>query len=678
MNSELHKYTNRLIHETSPYLLQHAHNPVDWYPWGEEAFLKAKSENKLVLVSIGYSSCHWCHVMERECFENEDLAAIMNENFVCIKVDREERPDIDRIYMDAVQLMTGSGGWPLNCFTLPDGRPIYGGTYFPPKNWAAVLMQLSNLYRQDPAKVNQYADELTQGVKAMETVVVSNVPPEIDYALIEKAVSKWKLRFDNEEGGPNKAPKFPLPNNYLFLLQYAHITKDNELQKHVDLTLRKMALGGIYDQIGGGFTRYSTDMLWKVPHFEKMLYDNGQLLSLYAVAYQQSKNELYKETAYSIAEFIQREMTSPRGAFYSAIDADSEGEEGKYYIWKLDELKAVLNEDFELAKDYFNFNEEGYWEHGNYIPLRKYTDDEFSEKYDIDVQTLKEKVLKIKSKLLSERQKRIYPLLDDKILASWNALMIKGLVDAYKVFNNKQFLTLAEKACDFICTNLMEKDVLYHSWKENKKGAQGFLEDYAFMCDALISLFEVSSDVSYLNRAIAFTKYIIEHFYDKQSGMFYFTADNAEQLIARKMETTDNVTPASNSVMAHVLYRLYRITDNVDFYEKVLKMLKAMQEFMPGYGSAYSNWLMLQQQILGVKKDIIICGDNAKEAYMNIQQKYYLPDTLILYSNNDSDLPIFKGRYIEGKTMFYYCVNNACRLPVNNLTELLKQIGISE
>lgn len=676
MNSE-HTYTNRLINETSPYLLQHAHNPVDWYAWGEEAFFKAKSENKLMLISVGYSSCHWCHVMERECFENEDIAAIMNENFVCIKVDREERPDIDRIYMDAVQLMTGSGGWPLNCFTLPDGRPIYGGTYFPPKNWAGVLMQLSNLFRQNPAKVNEYADELTQGVKAMETVVPSNANAELDTTVLEKSVQKWKLRFDNEEGGPQKAPKFPLPNNYLFLMQYAHLTNDSELLQHVYLTLDKMALGGIYDQIGGGFTRYSTDMLWKVPHFEKMLYDNGQLLSLYALAYQKSKNELYKETAYSIAAFIQREMTSHEGAFYAAIDADSEGEEGKYYIWKLDEVKEILGDDFELAKNYFNFNEEGYWEHGNYIPLRKVNDIDFAKEYNIDVQTLKMKVGEIKEKLLAERQKRVYPLLDDKILASWNALMIKGLVDAYKAFNEPKFLEAAKNANNFICENLMDNDVLYHSYKNGKKGAAGFLEDYAFLADALISLFESTADKKYLSKAIELTDYAIQHFYDEQSAMFYFTADNAEQLIARKMETSDNVTPASNSVMANVLYRLYRITDNNDYFDKSLKMLKAMQEFILGYGSAYSNWMMLQQQILNVKKELVICGNNAKEYYHQLQQ-YYLPDTLIIYAESNSDLPLFKERFKEGKTMMYYCVNNACQMPVETIEELLLQMGISE
>ncbi len=672
-----HLHTNRLIHETSPYLLQHAHNPVEWYPWGEEAFFKAKSENKLILISVGYSSCHWCHVMERECFENEDIAAIMNENFVCIKVDREERPDIDRIYMDAVQLMTGSGGWPLNCFILPDGRPIYGGTYFPPKNWAGVLMQLSNLYRQNPAKVNQYANELTQGVKAMETVVPSNANAELDTTVLEKSVQKWKLYFDNEEGGHKKAPKFPLPNNYLFLMQYAHLTNDSEISRHVFLTLDKMALGGIFDQIGGGFTRYSTDMLWKVPHFEKMLYDNGQLLSLYALAYQKSKNELYKETAYSIATFIEREMTSPEGAFYSAIDADSEGEEGKYYIWKINEVKEVLGDDFELAKNYFNFNEHGYWEHGNYIPLRKITDDEFAKQYHIDVKTLKIKVEKIKEKLLAERQKRVYPLLDDKILASWNALMIKGLVDTYKIFNEKRFLDAAKKANTFICDNLINEGVLYHSFKNGKLGANGFLEDYAFLADALISLFEVTADKKYLDKAVELSKYTIQHFYDDKSGMFFYTADNAEQLIARKMELTDNVTPASNSVMASVLYRLYRLMDNTFYYEKTIKMLKAMQEFIQGYGSAYSNWMMLQQQILNLKKELVICGNKAKEYYHQLQQ-YYLPDTLVVFTEKESDLPLFKERIKEGKTIMYYCVNNACQMPVENVEEVLKQMRINE
>lgn len=671
------KHTNRLINETSPYLLQHAYNPVDWYPWGEEAFFKAKTENKLMLISIGYSSCHWCHVMERECFEDEDIAAIMNENFVCVKVDREERPDVDRIYMDAVQLMTGRGGWPLNCFTLPDGRPVYGGTYFPPKNWGGILLQLSNLYRQNPSKVKEYADELTHGVRAMETIVASNSDAELSIDALEKSVEKWKLHFDNEEGGPKKAPKFPLPNNYLFLLQYAHIKNDFEILSYVYLTLNKMALGGIYDQIGGGFTRYSTDMLWKVPHFEKMLYDNAQLLSLYAVAYQQSKSKLYKEIAYSIAQFVEREMTAPNGAFYAAIDADSEGEEGKYYTWEINEVKEVVGEDFELAQAYFNFNEEGHWEHDKYIPLRKVTDEEFANLHNIDVQTLKFKIQNIKEKLLVQRQKRTYPLLDDKILASWNALMIKGLVDAYKVFSENKFLHAAIKANKFVCNNLIKEGVLFHSFKNGKLGTLGFLEDYAFMADALISLFEVTASKNYLDKAIEINNYAIEHFYDKKSGMFFYTADNAEQLIARKMETTDNVTPASNSVMAHVLYRLYRLTDNKDYYEKAVNMLKNMQEYLQGYGSAYSNWMMLQQQILGHKKEVVICGDNADKFYFQLQQ-YYLPDVLIVFSREELNLPLFRSRFKEGKTMIYYCINNACQKPVETIGEVLKQMGINE
>jgi uncharacterized protein YyaL (SSP411 family) len=438
-----------------------------------------------------------------------------------------------------------------------------------------------------------------------------------------------------------------------------------------------MALGGINDQIGGGFARYSTDMIWKVPHFEKMLYDNAQLLSLYAYAYQKSKEELYKETVYAISKFIEQEMTSQEGAFYSAIDADSEGEEGKYYTWKLEEVKEILGDDFELAKNYFNFNEQGHWEHGNYIPLRKLKDEDFAKVFKINVQTLKEKINIIKAKLLQERQKRVYPLLDDKILTSWNALMIKGYADAYKVFNDTFFLYAAEKALNFIYDKLIADNVLFHSYKNGKKGVQGFLEDYAFLADALIAMFEVTADKKYLINSIKLVEYAIDYFYDNVSGMFYFTASNAEQLIARKMEISDNVTPASNSVMANVLYRLYRITENKDYYEKSIKMLKAIQEFIPGYGSGYSNWMMLQQQIINTKKEVVICGINAKEIYLKMQQ-YYLPDVLILYAENDNQLPLFKGRFKEGKTMIYYCENNVCKQPIERIEELLLQMGINE
>ncbi|MEZ4737829.1 MAG: thioredoxin domain-containing protein [Flavobacteriales bacterium] len=414
----MHAHTNRLVHESSPYLLQHAHNPVDWYPWGEEAFAKAREENKLLLISIGYSSCHWCHVMERESFENDELAAVMNERFVCIKVDREERPDVDQVYMTAVQLMTGRGGWPLNCFALADGRPVYGGTYFPPQQWEQVLVQLSDTWRQDPQKVSDQAARLHQGIVAQNVVELPEAPDAFDAEDLDELVDLWSKGFDNVYGGPDKAPKFPLPNNYQFLLRYAFLTDDAQLKQHVALTLDKMALGGINDQVGGGFARYSTDVLWKAPHFEKMLYDNAQLVSLYSQAYQAFKNPLYKATVERTLAFIEREMTSSEGAFYSALDADTEGEEGLYYVWTKDELQTVLGAEYDLAAAYYNVDAAGLWEHGRYILLRREPDAEFAAEFGISEAELATRIAAINSTLLATREKRERPGLDDKSLTS--------------------------------------------------------------------------------------------------------------------------------------------------------------------------------------------------------------------------------------------------------------------
>jgi uncharacterized protein YyaL (SSP411 family) len=369
-DKENQPFTNALINETSPYLLQHAHNPVDWHAWGDDALQMAKNQNKLLLISIGYSACHWCHVMEHESFEDEAVAKVMNRLFVNIKVDREERPDIDQVYMTAVQLMTGRGGWPLNCIALPDGRPLYGGTYFPKAQWLKIIQDVAKLWDTDPEKALEYATELTRSVQQSDLIPALKKEATFNKGMLREIVEEWRPHMDNEEGGPNRSPKFPMPANYQFLLRQAHLSNDKKLMNHVHLTLRKMAWGGIYDQIGGGFARYSVDEIWKVPHFEKMLYDNAQLVSLYAEAFQASGNVLYKEVVEQTLAFIAREMTSAEGAFYSALDADSEGEEGKFYVWTEAELTELLGEEFAWVKDYYNINAQGYWEHENFILLR--------------------------------------------------------------------------------------------------------------------------------------------------------------------------------------------------------------------------------------------------------------------------------------------------------------------
>jgi uncharacterized protein len=510
MDQQKIKYTNALIKETSPYLLQHAHNPVNWYSWGDEALEKAKSENKMILVSVGYSACHWCHVMEHESFEDETVAAIMNDNFVCIKVDREERPDIDQVYMLAVQLMTGQGGWPLNCFALPDGRPIYGGTYFPKQQWINVLLNLTDLFKNEYEKALDYANHLTEGVKLAELVKVNDRQDVFKIDTLHYCYKNWKIRFDNEYGGPDKAPKFPLPNNYQFLLRYAFVSdKKEEVLKHVNLTLKKMTYGGIYDQAGGGFSRYSVDYFWKIPHFEKMLYDNAQLVTLYSEAFQATQDPLYKQVVFETLEFIEREMTSPEGGFYSALDADSEGVEGKYYVWKQEELKNILKEDFIVFADYFNVNERGFWEHDNYVLMRHDDDEVVAERQGISVTALQELIQKCKKNILSERQKRIRPGLDNKILTSWNALMLKGYIDAYNAFGEQKYLDAAEKNVGYLISHACKENKLLHLVKsvsslqcssENIE-EYGFLEDYSFLIEALLSIYQSTHGDNYLLKA---------------------------------------------------------------------------------------------------------------------------------------------------------------------------------
>ncbi len=669
-----YQHTNALIDETSPYLLQHAHNPVNWYPWGEEALEKAQEENKLLLISVGYSACHWCHVMERESFEDTAVAKIMNEHFVSIKVDREERPDIDQVYMTAVQLMTQQGGWPLNCFALPDGRPIYGGTYFRKEQWMKVLSTLAQGYENEPEKYEDYAQKLTAGIQQSELVQVNKKEGDFTMEMLDTMVLNWSKSFDHQEGGTNRAPKFPLPNNYEFLLQYANLKKDQKLTDFVKLTLDKMAMGGIYDHVGGGFARYSTDVKWKVPHFEKMLYDNAQLISLYSKAYQLTKSPLYKKVILESVEWTEREMMSMEGGFYAALDADSEGEEGKFYIWSKPELKEILGDDFEIAKDYFNVNTKGYWEHENYILLKDEDDSDFAEKHGLSIEAMDNEIKSIKERLLIERAKRVRPGLDDKILTSWNGLMIKGLSDAYLATNEsaspadrRSFLDMAIKNANFILTKMRREDGgLWHSYKNGKSKINGYLEDYCFVIEGLIALYQATFEEKWLNEAKALTDYTINHFYDSKSGMFFFTSDLDEQLIVRKMEINDNVIPASNSTMAKNLFLLGKYFDNEDYLKKSKQMLKNVESNMSGYGPGYSNWASTMLYHVKPFYEIAITGTGAEKKLLELNQNY-IPNRLFVGAKRESTLPLLKGKYQANETMIYVCVNKACQLPTSDV-----------
>lgn len=660
------KFTNALINSSSPYLLQHAHNPVNWQPWGEAALDLARKENKPLLISIGYSACHWCHVMEHESFEDTEVAELMNTHFVCIKVDREERPDIDQLYMLAVQLMSGRGGWPLNCFALPDGRPIYGGTYFPKENWISVLNQIHQLYTNAYDKVLEYAENLTNGIKQTELLKEKSAEISISLDDLKVSVNSWLGQTDQEEGGPNRAPKFPLPNNYLFLLRYAHFMKQAHVMAYTHLTLKKMAFGGIYDQIGGGFARYSTDIYWKVPHFEKMLYDNGQLLSLYAEAYSQHKDKDYKQICFQTVDFISRELSSGQGYFYSALDADSENVEGKFYVWKKQELLEILSSDeFKIAEIYYSINPFGLWEEENYILMRRNDNAIVAELLDLEETALEENVKIINQKLLRYRENRIRPGLDDKLITSWNAMMIRGLADAARVFDDENMIQLAIKAALFIQNNLQdEHGRLHHSWKNNTAAIHGFLEDYAFLIDAYIGLYETTYEASWLIEARNLLFTVLDDFSQTPSGLFYFTSNLEKEWVTRQLETTDNVQPASNSMMARNLFRLSIYFGKPEWTKHAQRMQKTIREELIHYGAGYSNWgiLVLDEQC--DKQELIITGKNAIEEAKRLRKEYH-PNFIIAAAESSSVIPIFEGRFQTKETRYYVCKGNVCEAPLS-------------
>ena len=661
---------NRLANSTSPYLLQHANNPVNWYPWGIEALQKAKDENKLILVSIGYSACHWCHVMEHESFEDEKVAAVMNEYFVCIKVDREERPDVDQVYMSAVQLMSGRGGWPLNCICLPDQRPIYGGTYFRKNDWTSLLFNLADFYKQKPAEAEEYAVKLTEGIQRYETIDLIEQHTIYSHADLDKIVINWKRYFDRVEGGMGTSPKFPMPNNWQFLMRYAHLTKDADIAPYVKLTLQKMAQGGIYDHIGGGFARYSVDGLWHVPHFEKMLYDNAQLIGLYAEAYSWQPDELYRQVVDETIEFCVLELLSPEGGFYSALDADSEGVEGKFYVFTKAEIQEILGDEADLFCIYYHITDYGNWEEEETnVFFKRGIDTELAEAVGLPVDVMLNRVAIARKKVFEARSKRVRPGLDNKILASWNGLMLKGFCEAYRAFANARYLELALKNANFIIENLINDSRINRVYKAADPVA--FLDDYANIIDGLIALYEVTFDEQWLQHAVKLADQAITHYYSKADGVFFYTADDDEQLIARKSEIMDGVIPASNSVMARNLKKLGLLYDNEPYQEISAQLLRNILPHMAKYGSSYSNWAtLLLDEVFGIH-EVAITGNDA-ESFRKEMEKNYIPNKIMLGGKKGS-LPLLRDKF-GSITRLYICKDKTCGLPAENITDALKQI----
>jgi len=666
--------TNDLIHESSPYLLQHAHNPVNWYPWGVAALQKAAAENKLLIISIGYAACHWCHVMEHESFEDEAVAKIMNEHFICIKVDREERPDVDQVYMTAAQLITGRGGWPLNAIALPDARPFYAGTYFPKDKWMNMLAYFVDMQQKQPEALEKSAAQVTAGIHATEYAAFKEEEKSFSTGDLDTQFEVWKTNIDFERGGEKRAPKFPMPSAWDYLLHYHYLGNNEAALQAATVTLDNMALGGIYDHLQGGFARYSTDANWHVPHFEKMLYDNAQLVTLYAKAYQVTKKPLYKKVVFETLDFVKQEFTSPEGAFYASLDADSEGIEGKYYVWQQEEVDAVLGDDAKLFSVYYNITAEGNWEHGNSILLRNETDEAIAAAFNISVAELQNTMGIAKAKLLQARSVRVKPSLDDKILSSWNALMITGYTKAYRVFGEAAFLDAAVTNARFLLQHAIASDgEMTRNYKKGQSSIHALLDDYAFTIAAFIELYQATFEEKWLAEADKLTVYTLDHFFDEASKMFFYTHNQYADLIARKMELSDNVIPSSNSEMAKNLFLLGHFLGKDDYINQAKQMLINVAADVQRNIYFYANWGILQALFASPLYEVAILGDNFKYIRQQFDEQY-LPNVVLLGGNAAGKLSLLENKMIAGQTTIYVCQDKTCALPVVDVQQALRQI----
>lgn len=654
---------NELQFESSPYLLQHANNPIHWKAWSTQSLEEAKKTQKLIVVSIGYASCHWCHVMEEESFEDEEVATIMNQGFIAIKIDREERPDLDAFYMKAVQLMTKQGGWPLNVVCLPDGRPIWGGTYFKKEAWLDALTQLNELYSKEPKKVYEFAEKLHDGIE-----ILSKAPSSMDHNSfdLDLLLDKWKRSFDWEYGGYNRAPKFMMPTNLAYLQKLGVASEDRSLLDYVDLTLTRMAWGGLFDTVAGGFSRYSVDVKWHVPHFEKMLYDNAQLLSVYADAYKRTQNPIYKSVIEKTIQFIDLHWSNQEGGYYAAFDADSlnaknELEEGAFYTWTIPQLQEILPEtDYSLFVEVFNINTFGHWENNQYVLIQSVPLDKIAAKHNITTEQLQTKKTEWEKLLYNERSKRTEPRLDTKTLTAWNSLLIIGFVDAYSALQKEEYLDKAKAISHFLETKLWsETEGLFHTYTKGTATIGGFLDDYAFNIASLISLFEVTLEESYLTKAKNLTDWTLDHFLDENQGFFKYNSQEDPVFVA-SIEIEDNVIPSSNAFMAHNLYKLGMLYEH-SYYSKLAANMLTQVLNQVDYASAYSHWLLLHLYS-NEPAELSIIGANALELTKSLQSKF-IAKTMIWASPKESQVPYFKDKYSTKETLYYFCQDKTCLQP---------------
>ncbi len=681
-----HKFTNKLIHESSPYLLQHAHNPVQWYPWGEEALSMSKESDKPILVSIGYAACHWCHVMERESFENEEVAAYMNEHFINIKIDREERPDLDHIYMDAVQAIAGNGGWPLNVFLTTDAKPFYGGTYFPPQNaynrpsWKEVLSNINTAWNNRREELEQQAENLVNHISTAGNLFGKNIADTAAVFSQEQCstiAANILKTADMRDGGFGAAPKFPQTFTIQYLLAYGHFFKDEKALQHATFSLQQMLKGGIYDQLGGGLARYSTDGQWLAPHFEKMLYDNALLVSVLADAFQLTGNKVYETAIHKTLQFFIREMKHPEGGFFAALDADSEGIEGKFYVWDKKEIDDILGKDAGLYCKWFGVEEHGNWEEKNILHISM-NEVEFAAENNISVESLQELINNGNEKLIQQRNLRVRPLTDDKILLSWNALMLTAFCKASAALAEDDYKKEAVQLFDFIMQKFAsEKDNFFHTYKNNKATHPAFLDDYAYLIQACIFLQEITSDQKYLLQAQSLTQYVIDNFENKATGYFYYTHQQQSDIIARKVEFYDGATPSGNSIMAENLYYLSVILDKKDWQIKAQKITAALADAVVKYPTSFAIWAsLILNQVMGMN-EIVLTGKNILQTKKELL-KLYIPNKVFQSADTETlSFPLLTGKNFMEASRIYLCRDYICHEPVTTPSEfglLLKKL----